>query len=261
MALIKQSSWTPGARDAVVLHLGDLRAQAAVVEQEAARKAVAIIAKARDEREKQLLGGRDQGLREGYAKGLAEGRAKGEAEGRAKAVADVRPRLADIEARWAAGAAEFETAREHMLTEARRDLLRLAVRIAERVIKRRIETDPRIAVSQLEAVLSHIMRPSKLTIAVCPDDEATLREAMPAMMAKFAAAEHLELVNDPALPRGSCVARTIGGEIDASIWTQLDRVADTLLFGGLTHDSGSHPPDPGAPPAAPGDAPATEPGA
>lgn len=251
MALIKQSSWTPGGRDAVALHLGDLRAQAAVVEQEAARKAVAIIAHARDERERQILGGREQGLREGYAKGLAEGRAKGEAEGRAKAVADTKPRLAEIEARWMTGAAEFEAARDHMLTEARRDLLRLAVRIAERVIKRRIETDPNIAASQLEAVLSHIMRPSKLTIAVCPDDEQTLREAMPAMMKKFSAAEHMDLVLDPSLPRGSCVARTIGGEIDASIWTQLDRVADTLLFGGLTHDAGPRTSDPSAPAASP----------
>lgn len=239
MALIKQATWSPSNREPVVLHLGDLKAQAAMVEQEAAKQAAGILAAARVQRDKLLTGAKDQGHREGLERGLAEGREKGLAEGRAQGVSEIKPRLAEIEARWMTGATEFEVARERMLTEARQDLLRLAVRIAERVIKRRIETDPNIAASQLESVLSLIMRPTKLTIAINPDDEPALRGAMPAMMAKFTAAQHMELAMDPALPRGSCVARTSGGEIDASIWTQLDRVADTLLFGGLTADSGA----------------------
>jgi flagellar assembly protein FliH len=160
------------------------------------------------------------------------------AEGHAKALAELKTRLQEIEARWMTAVTEFEAARDRMLTEARHDLLRLAVRIAERVIKRRIDTDPKVAASQLEAVLTHILRPSRLTVLACPDDLPALREAMPTLCARFSAAAHVELQGDPSLPRGSCVARTLGGEIDASIWTQLDRVADTLLDGGLTRDGG-----------------------
>jgi flagellar assembly protein FliH len=220
------------------MHLGDLRERAAAVEREAANHAASIVADAGSKRAGMLEGAKEQGYREGLAKGLAEGRAKGEADGHAAALAASRATLSEIEARWMTGAAEFEVARERMLGEARQDILRLAIQIAERVIKSRIETDPKIAVSQVESALGMIMRPSKLTIAINPEDETVLREAMPSMMARFSAAQHMELAMDPGLPRGSCVARTSGGEIDASIWTQLDRVSDTLLYGGMTRDTG-----------------------
>ena len=238
MALIRQATWSPGNRPAVVMHLGDLRERAAAVEREAASHAAAIVADAGSQRAGMLAGAKEQGYREGLAKGLAEGRAKGEAEGHAAALSTARATLSEIEAKWMAGAAEFEVARERLLGEARQDVLRLAIQIAERVIKGKIETDPNIAVSQVEAALGMIMRPSKLTIAINPVDEPTLREAMPSMMGRFTAAQHMELAMDPGLPRGSCVARTSGGEIDASIWTQLDRVAETLLYGGMTRDTG-----------------------
>ena len=143
MALIKQASWTPGDREAVVMHLGDLRAQAALVEKEAARRAVSIIAQAREEREKQVVGGREQGYREGLATGLAEGRARGEAEGHARAVQELKPRLVEIEARWMTAVSEFEAARDRMLTEARHDLLRLAIRIAEPLSDHPLVIEPR----------------------------------------------------------------------------------------------------------------------
>ena len=220
------------------MHLADIRERAAAVEREAASHAAALVADAGSKRAGMLEGAKEQGHREGLAKGLAEGRAKGEAAGHAEALATARATLSEIEARWMAGAAEFEVARERMLGEARRDVLRLAIQIAERVIKTKIETDPKIASSQVESVLGMILRPSKLTIAINPEDEAVLREAMPSMMGRFSAAAHMELAMDPGLPRGSCVARTSGGEIDASIWTQLDRVAETLLYGGMTRDTG-----------------------
>jgi flagellar assembly protein FliH len=237
MALIKQATWSPGTRDAVVMRLDDLRGRAAALEREATERAAKILADAKAERERLLAGAREQGQREGFAKGHAEGLAKGNAEGRLAGVNEIKPRLEDIEARWMAGVAEFEVARERMLDESRRDLLRLSLRIAERVIKSRIETDPGIAAAQVEAVLGMIMNPTRLAIVINPDDEVALKDAMPALMARFAAAGHLGMTTDPALPRGSCLARTSGGEIDATIWTQLDRIAETLLSGGLTRDA------------------------
>jgi flagellar biosynthesis/type III secretory pathway protein FliH len=237
MALIKQANWSPGNRDAVVLRLGDLKDRAALLEREATTQAAKIIADARAERERLVAGARERGLAEGHAKGYADGHAKGLAEGRHEGVNEIKPRLQDIEARWMAGAAEFEIARERMLDEARRDLLRLSLRIAERVIKGRIETDPGIAAAQIESVLGMIMNPTRLAIVINPDDEPALKDAMPSLMARFAAATHMGMTTDPALPRGSCLARTSGGEIDATIWTQLDRISETLLAGGLTSDA------------------------
>jgi flagellar assembly protein FliH len=237
MALIKQAAWSPVNRDAVVLQLGDLKTRAAMLEREATDRAAKIIADARAEREKILAGVREIGRAEGFAKGHAEGHAKGHAEGRLAGVNEIKPRLEDIEARWMAGAAEFEVARERMLDEARRDLLRLALRVAERVIKGRIDTDPGIAVAQVEAVLAMIMNPTRLAIVINPDDEPALKDAMPSLMGRFAAATHMGMTTDPALPRWCARGTTRGGEIDASIWTQLDRIAETLLHGGLTSDA------------------------
>jgi flagellar biosynthesis/type III secretory pathway protein FliH len=63
---------------------------------------------------------------------------------------------------------------------------------------------------------------------------------MPALLARFQSVRHVELAVDPAVGRGSCLARTRaqaagggaspgGGEIDASIDDQLRRIAELLL--------------------------------
>jgi flagellar assembly protein FliH len=232
MAVIRQSEAQRVTRDAIVLDLGDLTRQADGLKARAKADAEAILTAAALDRQKLLAGARDEGL----VKGLEEGRRQGTEEGRRQgieaALAERRERLTALEASWGSALDEFTRERERMLLEARQDVLRLAVMMGEKITKRTLEVDPTVIAGQMEAVLALLARPTRLTIAIAPSDEALAREAMPGLIARFTAAQHIDLIVDASLAQGSCVARTSGGgTIDATIPAQLDRMVEALLPG------------------------------
>ena len=270
MALIKQAIAAQSSRQAVVLDLGDLQRQGDQIIDAARRRAETLIREGQAERDRLISGAAERGHQEGLARGLTEGEAKGREQGLVKAMEDSRPHLDALQKSWLDALSAFQPDRERMLHEAQTDVLRLAAAIADRVTKRAIVLDPAIVVEQLRAVLSLVVRPTGLAVAIHPDDRAILAAALPDLLNSFPAATHAELLDDPALQRGSCVARTratgevdgmalaVSGQIDASIATQLDRIIEVLLPGSApTSESpatrtGSAPPAPPAPPSAPG---------
>lgn len=244
MALIKQANARDFARDAIVLDLGDLQRQGTALVAQATRQAETILAQARAERERIVAGAAEQGHADGFVAGRAAGHQAGLEAGRAAALTEFKDRLSKLEAGWSAGLTEFGNHRDSLLRAAQQDVLRLAVRIAERVTKRVVKLDPQVAAAQLEALLAVIVRPTRLVIRIHPSDRGVIEAAMPRLMTIFAAARHIELVEDPTLSPGSCIAamrsteasdangggdQGLGGQIDASIETQLDRIVDALL--------------------------------
>lgn len=232
MPLIRQSLADPTVRDAVVLHLGDLHRAGEHLRDQARLEAETILAAARAERDRVVSGAEKDGQARGLEKGLAEGRQRGAEEARARSLAEWRERLAGLEKGWGDALDRFLAERERMLLEARQDVLRLAILLAERITKRALTVDPSLVGDQVAEVLALVARPSRLVLSLHPEDRPIIEEILPGLRRRFASVEHLELVDDASLPRGSCLARTAGGVIDASISTQLDRIAAALLPGG-----------------------------
>jgi flagellar biosynthesis/type III secretory pathway protein FliH len=230
MALIRHSNAATIARDAVVLDLGDLRRQGEIIKLRAREEAERIVAEARAERERLLKTAAEEGRAAGVAKGIEEGRKKGEDAGKAAAMAEFKQRLDALEKAWGAALAGFDAQREQLLMDARQEVVRLALRIGELVTKRAVAADPDRAADQVGAILQALTRPTRAVVAVHPDDRATVERALPALAARIAGAQHVELVADESLSRGSCVLRAAGGgEIDGTIETQLGRIAAALL--------------------------------
>ena len=238
MALIRNANAATIAREAIVLDLGDLREQGDRMVRASRAEADRTIAAARAERERILAGAEEKGRAEGYAAGLEQGQAAGREEARAAALAEHREALARVESAWQAALADFESRREDLVQGALRDVLRLAAQIAGRVTKRTIELEPRVVQDQLAAVLAVVVRPTELVVRINPEDRGVVQSALPGLMAAAPAIRHAEIVDDPGVERGGCLARTRadaesgdagGGEIDARIGTQLDRIVESLL--------------------------------
>ncbi|MEX2219894.1 MAG: FliH/SctL family protein [Phycisphaerales bacterium] len=230
MALIRQATAKTMAREAVVLDLGDLAAQGELLKTRARAEADQIVAAARAERERLLSGAAEQGRKEGFARGHEEGRRAGAEQGRREAIAASDEALRGLEEAWLGALASFEADRDRMLLEGRQEVVRVAALVAELVTKRALALDPSVVADQLGAVLAMVVRPTRLTVSVHPEDEAIVRDALPGLAAKLAGASHVEFIGDASLERGSCVARSgSGGVIDASIGTQLERIAEVLL--------------------------------
>lgn len=241
MALIRQADPDAHACTALVLNLSDLAAQGQALCQQARLEAERILAQARAERERQIAGAAEEGRRAGYQAGLEEGRRAGEQAGRQAALEEFRLRLEQLERAWTAALERFERDRETLLHDALGDMLRLAAIAAEMITKRVVQLEPDRVVDQLAAVLAQVARATRLVVAVHPDDLPLVQEALPGLARRCVAAEHVELTGDPALARGSCVARSANGTVDASIATQLARIVEVLLPGGgaKTQDAGS----------------------
>lgn len=229
MALIKRADADSIARDAMVVDLGDLVRQGERIRERARAEAEQVIAAAKAEREKILKGAREQGHAEGFAKGHTEGQAKGREEAMAQAIGERKASLAAIEKNWIEALELLAGQREAMMLDARREVISLALDIARRVVKREIVSDREVAERQLSGVLELLAFPTRLVVRVNPKDREVLERALPNLLVKFPLAQHAELVEDPAVQAGGCLARTAGGGwIDARVQTMIDRVCEAV---------------------------------
>jgi flagellar assembly protein FliH len=243
MALIKHANAGLIAREAIVLDLGDLRRQGEDMVRQARLEGARIVSAARDERERMLAGAREEGYAAGHEEGLTEGRVQGREEAIKATLVEHGERLAKIEAAWLAAVGEFEARREDLVQGATRDVLRLAVGIADRIVKRSVTLDPAVAADQLGAALAVVVRPTEVVVRINPEDRGVVQDALPRLMAAMPSVKHAEVMDDPTIERGGCVVGTKvdaagtdmggwgGGEIDARLAVQLDRIVETLLPG------------------------------
>ncbi len=246
MALIKHAQAHTIARDAIVLDLAEISRQGADMVNRSRAQAERILAEAEMERDRLIGTAAQEGIRRGHEEGYAAGYAEGARKGESAARADFAARLGAVASAWEAAVLEFESRRDDMLLAARTEALALALEIARKVTKRHAEIDGEIVKDQMDAALRMVTHPSRLVLAVSPDDLATARAELERIRGVLASARHAEIAEDPALSRGSVLVRTGRGLIDATIETQIDRIVSALMPGGVPRSAGPSPaPSPG----------------
>ncbi|MCM8749719.1 FliH/SctL family protein [Thermomicrobiaceae bacterium CFH 74404] len=107
------------------------------------------------------------------------------------------------------------------------ELVRLAVKIAEVVIRREVRQDPEFLARLAAAALAQAPAGPISQILVHPDDLETMQRWLTYVWDGDQPA--LELATDPHVDRGSCVIGTPTGFIDARISTQLVEIERALL--------------------------------
>ena len=229
MALLKSQQATPALKEAVVLDLGDIGAQAAKIRAAAESKASQIIADAERKAAEITEGAEQKGFEQGKAEGHAQGLEQGRSQGRQEAFQSAQEELQQLMTAWHDVAAQWDAQRKDMDREARHAVLELALRMAEKLIHRAIEVDPTVVVDQLSQALSHVLRPLDVTVHAHQDDIPLLEEALPDLLAEFHHLEHVHLHRDAEITRGGCIVTFGQGRIDATIEKQIERVIDTIL--------------------------------
>lgn len=230
MALIKRSDAETFAREAVVLHLGDLEQEGESLIAAAKTRAESILAKGRAERDRLVAGAAERGYKGGFTKGYTEGLAKGEETGEARALEGTSAVISALMEQWGVALTGFEARREAMISETRRDIVRLAAALAEKVARRAVELDESAIERTLEDVVRRVVGPTTLVVAVHPDDVERASRLMPALLERVGGSSHATVVGDASVARGGCCVRTRGGGvIDADVEASIARMVDTLL--------------------------------
>jgi flagellar biosynthesis/type III secretory pathway protein FliH len=124
-------------------------------------------------------------------------------------------------ARAAAALAAAGLARDRLLAAAERDLVRLAVTVAGRIVGEEGMAAESARASAARA-LAQVRARRVVTLRVHPEDAETVRRAEPRLRGLLEHPGALDLREDPAVGRGGAVVETEAEGVDARLQAQLE---------------------------------------
>jgi flagellar assembly protein FliH len=236
MATVIKSSEFHAQANAHPFNLLDIEEEASRILASAREQAEAdrarILSEAKAHAAKMEAEARSRGFREGREKGLAEGTQAGHEQAFAQASEQFASQQAGLTEACRNIVYAFDEHKNRLLLAARTDMVRLALAVVRRVVKR-VEADPAMAES---ACIAHA---AEMLDLVGPKTDPVLHvnpqvlEAMATFAAQLAestqSSRHVRVVADETVPPGGCVLKTAEGSVDATLETQVDRIAELLL--------------------------------
>lgn len=138
--------------------------------------------------------------------------------------AECAEQVAAARSEFAAWSQTYAQQAERELREIARAAVRLAARMAERIVRAQVAHDPQVLVRAIETVLLKVHGSRPLTATVNPQDAAWLG-AQPELLQKL---RIKELVPDRRVAAGGCRLEGQGQEWDATLGGQIEALAEAL---------------------------------
>ena len=229
MPVLKSQQASEACKDAIVMDLRDVRAEAARMIADARAEARQIVVSAQQQRQRISDEAHDEAYQRGHTEGVQQGMEDGRRQGRAEAHEQASQQLNELQQAWIEAAQSWEAQRQEMDRQARQAVLDFAVLFARKLVHRVIEVDDRVIIDQVAAALSHVLRPLDVTIRINRDDRPTLEQALPDLLEQVNGLEHLRLIDDETVGPGGCVVNYAQGQIDATVDTQVRRIVELTV--------------------------------
>lgn len=156
---------------------------------------------------------------EARAAGHAEGRAAGREEGAAETA-----RLAHTLREAIAG---IEALRGDVVEGIERDALDLGLHLAAKVVAGVTDLRGELISEAVRGALARISERRRIAVLVNSADLDLVKEAV-TEQAGASGVEHCEVRSDERVAAGAAIVATEEGEVDASVWTQLERAREVV---------------------------------
>ncbi|NVK31761.1 MAG: flagellar assembly protein FliH [Gammaproteobacteria bacterium] len=157
---------------------------------------------------------REQGYAEGYAIGYDKG---------------VKEATAEILAKYAELPDLLNAVSEPLLQvneEVETELMRMVVAIAQQLVRRELKTQPGEIIGTIRACLQQLPSSAvNVSVHVHPEDAALIRN----LLSEAGSDADWKLKEDPLISRGGCMIHTDKSQIDATLESQLQRLAAGTL--------------------------------
>jgi flagellar assembly protein FliH len=157
---------------------------------------------------------------QGYTNGYEEGRAAGLAAAE-EATAEALQRLAAV----LEGIHENHTS---FYRAAERQVVDLALQIAQKVVEHEVENMPDLAVNVIRAALDEMDARTAIRVRVNPDDAEVLQRRWTQVVPPGVNADRIELVSDERVQAGGGVIETTQGQVDAQLASKLEQLGNAL---------------------------------
>jgi flagellar assembly protein FliH len=141
---------------------------------------------------------------------------KGLAEARAKIAEEINAAVADLREKLSHTLSELEPLYALIATRAERDLVKLALEIARKVVHREVATDPDIVLTLARVALERLHPRAVAKVRLHPED----LEYVITRRHEFSNTSALEFVADASVGRGGCLIQSEHGDIDARLEEQ-----------------------------------------
>jgi flagellar assembly protein FliH len=169
----------------------------------------------------------------GHEKGHSEGLAKGREEGRQAAYEAesrrVREQTAPLARRLADISAAIEDERKDNLARAQADLLKCALAVARKVVKREVTVNEDVIKMNLGKAIELSAEKSEIQVRLNPADLQIIEEYVPQLKNAFSKLKSIHFVADMSVSQGGCIVQGRGGDVDARIETQFEEIERQLL--------------------------------
>lgn len=163
----------------------------------------------------------EEARREGFETGYREGIRKAEEEVRREWEERLMEAKALIEQAY--------QARENIIAEGERFLVELSCAIAGKIVGKKLEDAPELAVHMIRDALARRKERGVITVCVSPDQFAFVHAARDELALVLDSQAELHILPDPAVAGGGCIVRSAFGSIDARVDTQLAAIREALL--------------------------------
>jgi type III secretion protein L len=161
-------------------------------------QAAQIIARAQQERDQVLAEGHEEGRQKGYAE------------------------MTEILAR-------ARIAHGQLIKDAEPQLVKLAIKIAERVIGAELQLGDEALLAIVAKAVDQLRQSKELVLRINPTDAEILRREKRKLLEYIGRLKDIGFKEDPHVARGGCVIETENGTVDAQLSTQLELLEHTLL--------------------------------
>ena len=118
---------------------------------------------------------------------------------------------------------EFFSYKENVAKEMAKDILEIALDVAQTIIKKEVEQDKEILLNTVIDILkSNVKTDERVTLKVSPEDVDFVRLSVPDMLSIAQTEAKISVMAQDNIEKGSVIVETSSGVVDASFRTQLD---------------------------------------
>ncbi len=149
-----------------------------------------------------------------------EARERGLSEARANIAQEVATAAEPLRQRFSQTLEELNALRSTIGARTEREMVRLALEIARKVVGREVTTDPEIVLTLTRVALSRLHTRAVATVRLNPEDYAFVA----ARREQLESLGSIEIVSDRAIGRGGCLIETEMGDIDARVEQQFAEI-------------------------------------
>ena len=152
-------------------------------------------------------------------------RQQGYREGDAAARASCRREVDEAARQYCLAVQNTLGEKARLRAEAERDVVRLSLAIARKILHRELRIDPGVALGLVKAAMETVGAREIQVVRTTP----SLAAALTSGLAAIGVPEGVRIVVDASLEPGGLVVETSRGEVDASLETQFEEISRGLL--------------------------------